>query len=524
MDEWGGCIVAIIVVGLVIGLIYGIIVGGALALTYIGLTVVIAVEFVAHGFSAVGIVNPVLAWLILGFFLGGTVGLAVGFRKAGKHSAFPIVFIVGGLLCVALVLASAKSSNQSRTSPPVADQAEADQLTWTDPATKLMWAKRDNGSDVNWQQATDYCRSLQLAGQRDWRLPTPDELRGIYDPSVLVNGRHIKGNLQLSGGEWSSSSGDVVGEALTFKFFGNGNPTSFRLDFTNNRRALCVRGSETTSPAANSPGAAASDQNTTEQPPPQNAPEEAVGVWTDPATGLMWAKKDNGYDVTWQQAKSFCENLQLADHSDWRLASSDELRGIYDPNTDNGSHVMGNLQLSSWWQWSSTPMDASGEMWMFNFFLKRRDYLVNGSNAGRVLCVRPSGQVQRPLNAQEVAAVAWTDPATGLMWAREDNDIDVDWQQATDYCRNLQLAGHSGWRLPTIDELQVIYDDINGGHSVRDNLKLSNDNVTEYRWSSSPGNASGKAWTMNFGYGQRSTMPLDTREYTRARCVRNSGA
>jgi TonB family protein len=117
MDEWGGCIVAIIVVVLVIGLIYGIIVGGVLALTYIGLTVVIAVEFAAHGFAAVGIVNPVLAWLILGIFLGGTVGLAVGFRKAGKHSAFPVVFIVGGLLCIVLVLASAKTSYISSTSP-----------------------------------------------------------------------------------------------------------------------------------------------------------------------------------------------------------------------------------------------------------------------------------------------------------------------------------------------------------------------------------------------------------------------
>lgn len=117
MDEWGGCIVAIIVVALVIGLIYGIIVGGVLALTYIGLTVVIAVEFAAHGFAAVGIVNPVLAWLILGIFLGGTVGLAVGFRKAGKHSAFPVVFVVGGLLCVVLVLASAKTSYISSTSP-----------------------------------------------------------------------------------------------------------------------------------------------------------------------------------------------------------------------------------------------------------------------------------------------------------------------------------------------------------------------------------------------------------------------
>jgi hypothetical protein len=241
MDEWGGCIVAIIVVGLVIGLIYGIVVGGVLALTYIGLTVVIAVEFAAHGFAAVGIANPVLAWLILGIFLGGTVGLAVGFRKAGKHSAFPIVFVIGGLLCVALVLASARSSNRSSTSTLAVDQAEAAQLTWTDPATKLMWAKRDNGSDVNWQQATDYCGNLQLDGQRDWRLPTTDELRGLYDRSALVNGRHVKGSLQLSGGEWSSSRVGVIGEALTFKFFGNGNPTSFRLDFTNNRRALCVR-------------------------------------------------------------------------------------------------------------------------------------------------------------------------------------------------------------------------------------------------------------------------------------------
>jgi hypothetical protein len=115
MDEWGGCIVAIIVVALVIGLIYGIIVGGVLALTYIGLTVLIAVEFTAHGFAAVGIVNPVLAWLIMGIFLGGTVGLAVGFRKAGKYSAFPIVLVASGLLCVVLVIASGQTSYTSST-------------------------------------------------------------------------------------------------------------------------------------------------------------------------------------------------------------------------------------------------------------------------------------------------------------------------------------------------------------------------------------------------------------------------
>jgi hypothetical protein len=52
-------------------------------------------------------------------------------------------------------------------------QAEAALLpTWTDPATGLMWAKKDNGSDVDWNQAGDYCTKLQLAGYNDWRLPT----------------------------------------------------------------------------------------------------------------------------------------------------------------------------------------------------------------------------------------------------------------------------------------------------------------------------------------------------------------
>lgn len=47
-------------------------------------------------------------------------------------------------------------------------QSEPVAGTWAAPATGLMWAKRDNGSDVNWQQAADYCRNLQLAEHRDW--------------------------------------------------------------------------------------------------------------------------------------------------------------------------------------------------------------------------------------------------------------------------------------------------------------------------------------------------------------------
>lgn len=52
----------------------------------------------------------------------------------------------------------------------------------------------------------------------------------------------------------------------------------------------------------------------------------------------------------------------------------------------------------------------------------------------------------------------WTDPCTGLTWAAKDNGKALTWQNAKKYCRDLRLAGHSDWRLGTIDDLQGIYD------------------------------------------------------------------
>jgi hypothetical protein len=138
---------------------------------------------------------------------------------------------------------------KSAPAPTPAPQLQSASGTWTDPAMGLMWAKRDNGSDVNWQQAMNYCQSLQLAGHADWQLPTIDQLQGIYDASVSVPGTggyssvvlHVKGNLQLSGWDWSNSQGNASGEAWTFSFF-NEQRYSDLLGYSNtSARALCVR-------------------------------------------------------------------------------------------------------------------------------------------------------------------------------------------------------------------------------------------------------------------------------------------
>jgi tetratricopeptide (TPR) repeat protein len=112
-------------------------------------------------------------------------------------------------------------------------------LTWTDSTTGLMWTNKENGGDVNWQQATDYCKNLQLAGHTDWRLPTIDELQGIYDRNANVGGAHVKGNLQVSRFQWSSSPGKASVEEWSFAFF-SGTRHSLRLG-QGWLRSLCVR-------------------------------------------------------------------------------------------------------------------------------------------------------------------------------------------------------------------------------------------------------------------------------------------
>lgn len=46
----------------------------------------------------------------------------------------------------------------------------------------------------------------------------------------------------------------------------------------------------------------------------------------------------------------------------------------------------------------------------------------------------------------------------GLQWATASNGADVRWREADAFCRELELEGHSDWRLPTLAELEALYD------------------------------------------------------------------
>ncbi len=56
-----------------------------------------------------------------------------------------------------------------------------DNGTVLDTRTNLMWAVKDNGGGINWADAKSYCENYRGGGYTDWRMPTSNELAGLYD-------------------------------------------------------------------------------------------------------------------------------------------------------------------------------------------------------------------------------------------------------------------------------------------------------------------------------------------------------
>jgi hypothetical protein len=154
----------------------------------------------------------------------------------------------------------------------------------------------------------------------------------------------------------------------------------------------------------------------------EDAQQETGPTWTDPATGLMWARKDSGSYVTWQEGFDYCHSLQLSGHSDWRLPGIEELQGIYENSPspeehqteavkrfagkvmsharrgNKGAHVKGDLELSGCdgpaycWAWSDSRAGGSGEMWDFYFHDGKRYSYTKDRRDGSALCVRKPGK------------------------------------------------------------------------------------------------------------------------------------
>lgn len=116
--------------------------------------------------------------------------------------------------------------------------------TVQDTRTKLMWASRDNGGNINWQSARSYCEDYRGGGYTDWRMPTQDELAELYDDSKIYKSEcgydvHITALIRITGiAPWAS---ETRGSNAALFSFDGGDRNWYHQSYGDYSRALPVR-------------------------------------------------------------------------------------------------------------------------------------------------------------------------------------------------------------------------------------------------------------------------------------------
>lgn len=117
---------------------------------------------------------------------------------------------------------------------------QAEERIYKDLQSGLMWQMADNGADISWFKAKEYCADLQSGGFDDWRMPTQDELATLYRLEGTETGEYyVLSDIQLSACcQWASDSAGAKVASFDFAY-GNrdwGHPRS-----TVEARVLAVR-------------------------------------------------------------------------------------------------------------------------------------------------------------------------------------------------------------------------------------------------------------------------------------------
>jgi uncharacterized protein YjdB len=199
---------------------------------------------------------------------------------------------------------------------------------------------------------------------------------------------------------------------------------------------------------------------------PPSYSDNGDGTTTDLNTGLVWQQRDDNGSVTWYDAGTYCQNLNLAGTS-WRLPTRRELVTILDLGVSspkiNGTYFL-NTKAGQYW--SSETIGASNVLALD--FDTGRLVQPRLGDLWYVRCVVRDTQLSNPSDESYSDNFDGTviDYTTGLMWQKcsaGQNALDCNgtaskdlWENAITYCEGLMLGGHDDWRLPNVKELESL--------------------------------------------------------------------
>ncbi|MCC5813384.1 MAG: DUF1566 domain-containing protein [Leptospira sp.] len=250
------------------------------------------------------------------------------------------------------------------------------------------------------------------------------------------------------------------------------------------------------------------------------------GTVTDNATGLIWQKCSRGQSgdfcsgslggSNWATAVNYCTSLDLAGET-WRLPSRQELETLpdnsfADPAID--SNFFPNSQSFDGFWTSTTNAQNTTRAWHVNFVYGVVNHLLKTTgDPFNARCVTGATKgYSNHFTDNEDGTIR--DNTTSLVWQKctrgQINDTicsgtatQTDWQASITYCNELNFAGRTTWRLPSINELKSIVDTNQSTLPAIDSTVFpsTDSNLTSAYWSSTTSSSLPRAINVNFGTG-----------------------
>ncbi len=222
----------------------------------------------------------------------------------------------------------------------------------TDP-TNLQWQDipeiDGTNKDINYTTALSYCTNLDGG----WRVPTVKELLyltdkgknyGVYDEAFI---NRQTGN---SAFYWSSTQSAFYPERNWGVWFSDG--ATEQQDKANLGQIRCVLGTKKESTFTR---------------------DEIFEIVTDHTTNLIWqddvSVAISSGEKTWDDAITFCENLDINSKTNWRVPNFNELYSIVDTSRENHAinPVFQNVNSVEYY-WSSTLDNLDNtQVWNIGF-------------------------------------------------------------------------------------------------------------------------------------------------------------
>ena len=226
-------------------------------------------------------------------------------------------------------------------------------------------------------------------------------------------------------------------------------------------------------------------ENTQESPKAQDVQEPRyyrIGD-TGPGGGIVFCNDGKmAYEVSyvlgclkWGEAKKVADGYRGGGFSDWRLPTKEELNLVYQNLRKPGIIKDGN------WYWSSSKGGRfNSEMWLQEFSSGRQSTFSNyGNMLASVRAIRSFSIDEQPQDRQENVEfgkinnqqelrnyrIGERGPGGGLVFhidgkmAYEVSDVlgRLKWWEAEDLVAGCHRGGFFDWRLPTKEELNLVY-------------------------------------------------------------------